>query len=297
MGQAPARPAFQIEITGATAAEVAPGRDRAPRHLRRGALHHLRPLRERRARADRRGSTTVVGSLHRRAVLEPRPRRPVVAHGRHADACIDLRGIGFDPDTSDVLAPGSVNGLDYEVRAWIPVATPADLGVTPVDTGAAAHRYRVLPGRSAAEHRPGRDRGHRRVPRQARRSTSSSPTSAAASPSMPRARRAMPPAGSTSSCAPNAPGPPSSSRPVFTVMACSLGYPAPSFVQVVADDNGTARPSIKLRHLGELPRLGRGGLRGPGPSWDHPSPSAANVAPAREPIPSRARDRHARRWR
>lgn len=59
---------------------------------------------------------------------------------------IDLRGVGFDPGSGDLLATGSVKGLTYELRARIVNPTPAELAAAPVDTDADADRYRALPG-------------------------------------------------------------------------------------------------------------------------------------------------------
>ncbi len=59
---------------------------------------------------------------------------------------IDLRGIGFDPKSGDLLAPGSIKGLEYELRARIVTPTPDELARAPLDTGSDADPYRSLPG-------------------------------------------------------------------------------------------------------------------------------------------------------
>jgi transglutaminase-like putative cysteine protease len=59
---------------------------------------------------------------------------------------IDLRGVGFDAASGDLLAPGSVKGLEYELRARIVTPTPAELAAAPLDTNADADLYRALPG-------------------------------------------------------------------------------------------------------------------------------------------------------
>ncbi len=157
---------------------------------------------------------------------------------------IDLRGVGFDPDSGDLLAPGSVKGLTYELRARIVNPSPAELATAPLDTSVDAAQYRALPGglppgigRVADEASAGATKPGEALQKLATflrtdftlDATSPAGHAAGRIEAFLRTDRA----GSAEQFA-----------TAFTVMARSLGFPARVVVgyKLVANTNGTAQP-------------------------------------------------------
>ncbi len=157
---------------------------------------------------------------------------------------IDLRGVGFDPRSGDLLAPGSVKGLGYEIRARVTIATSAELAAIAVDSRADADPYRALPG--GLPPNIGRIAGE--------------VTAGAASPGEALdklmtffrtgfAVEASSPAGHSAGRLDqflriDRSGNAEQFATAFTAMARSLGYPSRVVVgyKLVADDKGTVRP-------------------------------------------------------
>ena len=243
VGQSPARPAFQVTVRGATPTEVA-----------RVAIVRLDTYDGVRFTISDRYEAA--GPVLVQPDDRPTSGRDVVLRFSNLDldapwlptagapTRIDLRGIGFDPDSCDVLAPGNVNGLDYELQARIPVATAADLGTTPVVAGTDSDRYRALPGglppnigRLATEVTAGSLSAGESLEKLAAYLRSGFALDAT-SPSGHAAGRLDRFLGTERA------GTPEQFATAFTVMARSLGYPTRVVVgyKLVTEENGALRP-------------------------------------------------------
>ena len=243
VGQTPARPAFRITVIGATPIEVA-----------RVAIVRLDVYDGVRFTTSDRYA--VAGPVLTPPDDRPSSGRDVTFRFSNLDlddpwlpsggtpTRIDLRGVGFDPRSGDLLAPGSVKGLGYELRARVPIATSTELGASAVDARADADAYRALPG--GLPPNIGRIAGE--------------VTAGAASPGEALdklmtflrtgfAVEASSPAGHTAGrldqfLRVDRSGNAEQFATAFTVMARSLGYPSRVVVgyKLVADDKGTVRP-------------------------------------------------------
>ena len=147
IGQSPARPAFQISVSGATVSEVARiaiVRLDAYDGVRWTTNDHYRiagPVLNNigRAVAPERDVTFTLSNLDLEDPWLPSAGTPTR---------IDLGGVGFDSRTNDLLATGSLKGLGYELRSRLVLPTPTSLGaatVTP-STGTGTDLDRALPG-------------------------------------------------------------------------------------------------------------------------------------------------------
>jgi transglutaminase-like putative cysteine protease len=145
VGQTPARSAFQVRIEGATAQEVA-----RVAIVRLDAYDGVRF-----ATTDR---YEPIGSSLIQAADRPTVGRDITLKYANIDLDApwlptgavplrtDLRGVSYAPTTGDLLAPGSVKGLSYDVRARLVSPTLADLAAAGIDLSPAADAYRSLPG-------------------------------------------------------------------------------------------------------------------------------------------------------
>ncbi len=145
VGQSPARPAFQIRVSGAEVTEVA-----RIAIVRLDAYDGVRWTTNDRYRI----AGPVLSNLSRAVP----PARDVTLTLSNLDledpwlpsagtpTRIDLGGVGFDSRTNDLLATGSLKGLGYELRTRIVLATPTDLGAAIVTPSAGTDLDRSLPG-------------------------------------------------------------------------------------------------------------------------------------------------------
>lgn len=145
VGQNPPRPAFQVQIEGATPVEVA-----------RAAIVRLDGY------DGVRFSTTdryqAVGSTLITAADRPATGRDITLRFSNTDLDApwlptgatplrtDLRGIAYAPSTGDLLASGGVKGLSYDVSARLVTPTFTELAAAGVDLGPTAQVERALPG-------------------------------------------------------------------------------------------------------------------------------------------------------
>jgi transglutaminase-like putative cysteine protease len=145
VNQTPARPAFQVRIEGADATEVA-----------RAAIVRLETYDGVRFGTGDRYEET--GSSLVAAEDRPVAGRDIILRFSNLDLeypwlptggtplRTDLRGVGYSPDSGDLLAPGSVKGLSYEVRSRLVAPGPDELATATVDRTVETDRYRALPG-------------------------------------------------------------------------------------------------------------------------------------------------------
>jgi transglutaminase-like putative cysteine protease len=202
---------------------------------------------------------------------------------------IDLRGVGFDPRSGDLLAPGSVKGLEYQVRGRVVSPTPTELAAASLDTGSDADAYRALPGglpptlgRAANEITAGATTPGEALAKLATFFQTQF-TVDRSSPAGHAAGRLDDFVNSTHA------GSAEQFATAFTVMARSLGFPARVVVgyKLIADDKGTPKPldsvySNSYHVWSEVKFADYGWV-----TYD-PTPSSGATVPARPPDTSTA---------
>lgn len=292
VGLSPALPAFQVTVQGATVAEVA-----------RVAVVRLDTYDG--VRFTTSDEYDTAGPVLAQPADRPSSGRDVVLRFRNLDldapwlptagtpTRIDLRGVGYDRSSFDVLAPGTVNGLTYELQARIPTATTADLGATPVDAGSDTAADRALPG--------GLPPNLGRVANEVTAGSLSPAEALEKLASYLRTQFALDPRAPSGHAAgrldqflrTDRAGTPEQFATAFAVMARSLGYPTRVVVgyKLLADDNGAARPlefvtTASYHVWAEVAYEGLGWIPyDPTPSTGGPAPArGTDAAPAPETV-------------